>query len=161
MKDVEAAGHLFDGRPRREATERFLADEGHHLVIAYVDDVPAGIVAGVEMTHPDKGTEMFLYELGVDESFRGRGVGRALVSALADLARERGCYGVWTITGEDNAAALATYSRAGGVPEEGQVMFDWDLAGGARTSVPRSPTEAPPTEGPPSQAPITDPGHRT
>lgn len=59
------------------------------------------------MTHPDKGTETFQYELGVDESFRGRGVGRALVSALADLSRERGCYGVWTITDEENAAAAS------------------------------------------------------
>ncbi|MGP3951423.1 GNAT family N-acetyltransferase [Streptomyces sp. 7N604] len=125
VEAVKAAGHLFDTSPRQEATERFLADERHHLLIGYVDDVPAGMVTGVEMTHPDKGTEMFLYELGVDESFRGRGVGRALVSALADLARERGCYGVWTITGEDNAAALATYRRAGGVPEEEQVVLVW------------------------------------
>jgi len=125
VEAVKAAGHLFDNYPRQEATERFLADERHHLLIAYLDDVPAGMVTGVEMTHPDKGTEMFLYELGVDESFRGRGVGQALVSALADLSRERGCYGVWTITGEDNAAALATYSRAGGIPEEEQVVLVW------------------------------------
>ncbi|MFI2736909.1 GNAT family N-acetyltransferase [Streptomyces sp. NPDC018711] len=124
-ESVNAAGYLFDTAPVQEATEQFLADERHHLLIAYVDDIPAGMVTGVEMTHPDKGTEMFLYELGVDESYRGHGVGRALVSALADLSRERGCYSVWTITDEDNAAALATYSRAGGVPETGQVVLTW------------------------------------
>jgi ribosomal protein S18 acetylase RimI-like enzyme len=95
-----------------------------------VDDVPAGMVTGVEMTHPDKGTEMFLYELGVDDAFRGRGIGRALVSALVDLARERACYGVWTITEEDNAAALATYRRAGGSPEEGHVVLAWTFEEG-------------------------------
>ncbi|MFJ9775959.1 GNAT family N-acetyltransferase [Kitasatospora sp. NPDC101157] len=124
---VEAAGHLFDAVPGREATERFLADERHHLLIAWVDGVPAGMVTGVEMTHPDKGTEMFLYELGVEESFRGRGVGRALVSALGDLSRERGCYGMWTVTEEDNEAALATYRRAGAVAEAGQVVFAWEF----------------------------------
>jgi ribosomal protein S18 acetylase RimI-like enzyme len=122
---VEAAGHLFDDSPRRDATERFLADEHHHLLIAYVDDFAAGMVTGVEMTHPDKGTEMFLYELGVDEPFRGRGVGRALVSALADLARERDCYGMWAITDEDNEAALSTYKRARGMPEDKQVVLVW------------------------------------
>lgn len=83
------------------------------------------MVTGVEMMHPDKGTEMFLYELGVDESFRRQGVGRALVSALADVARERDCYGMWVITDADNAAALATYRHVGGVPEEEQVVLAW------------------------------------
>ncbi len=124
-EDVKDAGRLFDEPPRPEATERFLADERHHLLIAYVDGVPAGMVTGVEMTHPDKGTEMFLYELGVDESFRRRGVGRALTSALADLARELDCYGMWVITDEDNAAARATYLRAGGTPQDKQVVLVW------------------------------------
>ncbi|WP_327673631.1 GNAT family N-acetyltransferase [Kitasatospora sp. NBC_00458] len=126
---VEAAGHLFDDPPQPGATGRFLADDRHHLLIAYVDGAPAGMATGVEMTHPDKGTEMFLYELGVDEPFRGRGVGRALVSALADLARERDCYGMWSITEEGNAAALATYARAGAVAEEGQVALTWTFDG--------------------------------
>ncbi|MEV0150971.1 MULTISPECIES: GNAT family N-acetyltransferase [unclassified Nonomuraea] len=126
---VEAAGHLFDMPPQREATGRFLADEGHHLLIAYVDGTPAGMVTGVEMTHPDKGTEMFLYELGVDERFRGQGIGRALVLALARLARERGLYGLWTATGKDNVPAQATYSGTGGDPEWEQVIYTWAFDG--------------------------------
>ena len=66
------------------------------------------------MTHPDKGTEMFLYELGVDESARRQGVGRTLVQALAALAREQGCYDMWVLADADNEAAQATYTRAGG-----------------------------------------------
>jgi ribosomal protein S18 acetylase RimI-like enzyme len=122
---VQAAGHLFDASPQPQATQEFLADERHHLLIAYVDGVPAGMVTGVEMTHPDKGTEMFLYELAVDEPFRRQGVGQALTSALAAVARERGCYGMWVLTDEDNIAAQATYSRAGGAPEQVLAMFAW------------------------------------
>jgi hypothetical protein len=69
---VRTASQLFDGPPRPQDTERFLADPRHHLLLAYVGDEPAGMISGVEMTYPDKGTEMFLYELGVDEPFRGR-----------------------------------------------------------------------------------------
>jgi ribosomal protein S18 acetylase RimI-like enzyme len=127
FEEVEAAGHLFDAAPQPEASQRFLSDERHHLLIAYVDGYPAGMITGVEMTHPDKGTEMFLYELGVDDSFRGHGIGRALVSALAGLARERGCYDMWVLTERRNAAALATYRRAGGIPEGEQVMLEWPL----------------------------------
>ena len=102
------ASHQFDAPVVDGTTRRFPSDDGHHLLVAYVDDHPAGFVSGVELTHPDKGTEMFLYELGVEEQFRGRGIGGALVERIRDLARERGCYGMWVLTGGQNKAALAT-----------------------------------------------------
>jgi ribosomal protein S18 acetylase RimI-like enzyme len=81
------------------------------------------------MTHPDKGAEMFLYELGVAERVRGRGVGAALVAALAGVARERGCYGMWTATEPDNVAAQRTYARAGArILDEPQTMAEWRFA---------------------------------
>jgi ribosomal protein S18 acetylase RimI-like enzyme len=122
---VEAAGPLLDRPPAADATRRFLADPGHHLLVAYEADVPAGFVTGVEMTHPDKGTEMFLYELGVAEGLRSRGTGRSLVAALAQLARDRGCYGMWVLTDPGNAAAQTAYSAAGGVREADQVFITW------------------------------------
>ena len=122
---VAAASHLFDGPAREDATRRFLSEEGHHLLVAYEDDHPAGFVTGVEVTHPDKGTEMFVYELGVDDRFRRTGLGRALVARLGELAKKRGCYGMWVVTDGQNAAALRTYEGAGAVPESGQVVLVW------------------------------------
>ena len=87
---VAAIQCLFDGPSDAAATARFLADPNHHLLVAYeADDRPVGFVSGVEMTHPDKGTEMFLYELAVAGPARRRGTGRALVEALATRARAR------------------------------------------------------------------------
>ncbi len=103
---VAAASGLFDRAADPMATRRFLATSGHHLLIAYEDGVPVGFISGIEVTHPDKGTEMFLYELGVDELFQRRGIGRALVARLAQVAREAGCYGMWVLTDSDNDAAL-------------------------------------------------------
>ena len=95
QKVLEASG-LFDGPADAEATRRFLSERNHHLLVAYEDDAPIGFVSGVEMTHPDKGHEMFLYELSVDEGHRRQGVGTALVNTLSDLARDAGCYGMWS-----------------------------------------------------------------
>jgi ribosomal protein S18 acetylase RimI-like enzyme len=128
---VAAAAHVFDKPVRAAATTRFLGEPGHHLLVAY-DDAgrPVGFVSGVELTHPDKGTEMFLYELGVDESARRRGYGRALVGALAALAHEQGCYGMFVLTDDDNTAALATYRGAGATEAGLSVMLEWELAQG-------------------------------
>jgi hypothetical protein len=66
------------------------------------------------MTHPDKGTEMFLYELGYMSRSADAASTRALVSALASLARERGCYGMWVLADTGNAAAPAVYTGPAG-----------------------------------------------
>ena len=124
---VHAARGLFDDRPDPAATRRFLAEPTHHLLVAYDGGAPLGFVTGVELTHPDKGTEMFLYELGVDEAARGRGVGRTLVRALADVAREAGCYDMWVLADADNAAARATYARAGGREASEPVLVEWQF----------------------------------
>lgn len=124
---VEAAGHLFDGAPKRDAVERFLADPNHHLFLALLGGRPVGFVSGVELTHPDKGTEMFLYELAVDEGHRRMGIASELVAALRDLARKRGCYDMWVLTDHDNDAALGTYRKSGTTEESSHVMLTWDL----------------------------------
>ncbi|MGH2992001.1 MAG: GNAT family N-acetyltransferase [Solirubrobacterales bacterium] len=130
---VLAAPALFDQPPDRDATRRFLAEPTHHLLVAYDPaGEPVGFISGVETTHPDKGTEMFLYELGVDAPARRQGVGRSLVEALAALAEERGCYGMWVVVDTDNVAALRTYERAGAGKSSPQVMFDWSFGDGTR-----------------------------
>jgi ribosomal protein S18 acetylase RimI-like enzyme len=136
VAEVLAAAHLFDEPPRADATRDFLHRGDHHLLLAHLPDdrQPVGFVSGVELVHPDKGCEVFLYELGVDERARGQGVGAALVAALAALARESGCYGMWTLTDADNAAAIATYRRGGAAEPTTHVMPVWDWAPGGSVS---------------------------
>lgn len=126
--ELTAAEGLFDGPTRTDWSERFLASPGHLMLIAYVDGVPAGMVSGIEMSHPDKGTEMCLYEISVDEGYRRRGIGRALAQALADEARARGCYGMWVGVDTDNEAALATYAAAGAHDQGVFAMRGWAIA---------------------------------
>jgi ribosomal protein S18 acetylase RimI-like enzyme len=126
---VEAGADLFDDVPQRDAIVRFLGQAGHHLLFAYDDDnKPIGFVTGTELTHPDKGTEMYFNELGVAEEARRNGVATALVEALIATAKEAGCYGMWGVTEPDNLAALATYRRAQANSKEDVVLLAWDFS---------------------------------
>jgi [ribosomal protein S18]-alanine N-acetyltransferase len=123
---VQAAERVFDHPVELEAARRFLRHEDNHLLIAYVDGDPAGFVSGTELTHPDHARpELFLNELGVVADYQGRGIGRALVASLWELARRRRCRGMWVLTDEANAAAKKVYAAAGGVRQAEQVMFQW------------------------------------
>ncbi len=124
---MDAVSPNFDAPVKAPAATRFLTAEDHHILVAYDGSSAAGFVTGVETTHPDKGTEMFLYELGVGEAFRGRGIGKALVTALAAVARRRGCYGMWVLADGDNDAALATYVAAGAVEQSHPIMLGWEF----------------------------------
>ena len=115
---VLAAAALFDVPPTAAGAAAFLDTPGHHLLVAEVDGVPAGFLTGVEMRHPDKGLEMFVYELGGDETCRRQGVASALLDALDDLAVHLGATGCWTATEPHNTAVLSRrMSGTGGISE--------------------------------------------
>jgi len=48
-----------------------------------------------------------------------------LVEKLAELARSKGCYGMWVLVDDENAAAAATYRKAHGDVESQPLMFSW------------------------------------
>jgi ribosomal protein S18 acetylase RimI-like enzyme len=131
---VVAAEHLFDAPADAAAARRFLDSPVHHLLLALQAGRPVGFVSGVELTHPDKGTEMFLYELAVETSHQRRGIGRRLVTALRELAATRGCYGMWVGVDPDNAAARATYRSAAAEQPQPALIFNWTLDGSASAS---------------------------
>jgi len=123
---VKAAERLFDDPVDVEATAQFLRGDHNHLLIAYVGGEPAGFVSGTELLHPDKTwPELFLNELGVDAAYRGRGIGRRLVTALWELGQSRGCRGMWVLTDDENVAATRTYEAAGGVRVGEELMIQW------------------------------------
>ena len=137
---IQAASHLFDAPVQPTWTDQFLASEGHHLLLASQASGPSGsgdagfigFVSGIEIHHPDKGTEMLLYELGVDEHHRRQGVGRALVRALSSVAQSSGCRGMWVPLDpgdEHYRAALATYRSAGADEVDDAAICSWTWVG--------------------------------
>ena len=120
----------FDATVDRDLVAGYLADERHHLVVAYVEDQPAGVATSTEILRPDKPPELFLNELVVIPAFRRRGVAGALLAETKRLAADRGCEAIWVLTEEDNEGGMATYRAAGGRRVEGStVMLEIDPAG--------------------------------
>jgi len=116
-----------------------LAAEGHHLLLAATSHAAGapearfvGFITGMEIHHPDKGTEMLLYELGVDVDHRRQGVGRTLVQALIAVAQSAGCRGMWVPLDPGDThfrAALATYRSAGADELEDAAICAWQWEG--------------------------------
>jgi len=56
---------------------------------------------------------MFLEDLFVREAFRSRGIGTALLAAVARIAVDEGCYGIhWEVL-DWNEKAIALYKQMG------------------------------------------------
>jgi len=59
------------------------------------------------------GPELYLEDLFVRESFRGRGIGKALLAAVARIAVEEHCYGIhWEVL-DWNEKAIELYKALG------------------------------------------------
>ena len=98
--------------PSDEEAARTLALDDVHIWIAEVDGELAGFAYAHELQRIDGDTMVFLYELEVDERFRRRGLGRALVEQAKTLADRRRAF---VLTGLDNEPGQRTYAAVGGV----------------------------------------------
>jgi GNAT superfamily N-acetyltransferase len=69
---------------------------------------------------------VLLNDLYVDEAARGGGLGRALIEATADVARERGAHHVEWVTEPDNLTAQRLYDSTGAERSE-WIEYELDL----------------------------------
>ena len=106
------------------ALAEFLSDLRHHLVVAVEANVVVGFVSAVHYVHPDKPSpELWINEVGVAGSHRGRGVGKTMMARMLEHARTLGCSEAWVLTDEDNEAARRLYASQGGAESTGHVMY--------------------------------------
>ena len=110
------AGDVFDDPIIQAAAREFLADPRHRLVVALDNDLVVGFVSAVIYLHPDKpAPELWINEIGVAPTHQRRGMGKALLQAMLDEAKQSGCGEAWVLTERENTAAMAMYKSTGGV----------------------------------------------
>jgi len=123
-------------------TEETLAKDGFgahpkfRALIAEWDAQPIGYALFYDFYSSWRGSGIFLEDLFVQESFRGRGIGRALLSEVAHIARQEGCHAIrWEVL-DWNKSAIEFYKSLGArfLDEWKQVLLEADalnrLAGG-------------------------------
>lgn len=72
------------------------------------------------------GEVVLMNDLYVEEPFRGRGVGRALIEASAAVGRERGAHHLEWVTAPDNLTAQRLYDSLG-ASSEPAIEYQLDL----------------------------------
>jgi len=95
--------------------QALLADQRTLMLVAFDGGRPVGFVLAHELPrrHGDR-SKLFVYEVDVAETHRRRGIGKALLARLAEVATERGIRIGFVLTDEDNVPANALYRSAGG-----------------------------------------------
>jgi aminoglycoside 3-N-acetyltransferase I len=113
--------------PRR--VEELLADGRTFFLVAENDREPVGFVLAYELLrrHGDP-SQLFVYEVDVEERHRRRGVATALLRELARLAAAAGIPEGFVLTDRGNEPAMALYAAAGGVRPEDCVLWEFEYA---------------------------------
>jgi ribosomal protein S18 acetylase RimI-like enzyme len=104
-----------------------LEDDRTIFLVAFEGDEPIGFVLAHDLPRRhDPPAKLLVYEVDVAEAHRRRGVGKALLAELAEIARSRGIRRGWVLTDRDNEAGMALYRAAGGLNPHEETMWEFD-----------------------------------
>ena len=101
-----------------------LLDEGRPILVAVdEEDRVLGYCFCIYQEHKDSAVltdvkTLYIDDLCVDETLRGRHIGRELYEAAVTLAKESGCYNLTLNVWSCNPAALRFYEACGLVPQK-------------------------------------------
>lgn len=104
--------------------KELLKDEERPILV-YVDenDEVLGYCFCIYQQHIDNSIltdikTLYIDDLCIDETFRGKHIGKALYEAAVNLARENGCYNLTLNVWSCNINALRFYEKMGLVPQK-------------------------------------------
>jgi GNAT superfamily N-acetyltransferase len=118
----------IDEKRNREFFSRFLAPSDGGLLLGARDGERLVGYACLywHFSSLPAAESVLLNDLYVIESERGRGVGRALIEASAEVARERGAHHLEWCTAPDNHTAQRLYDSTGAKRSE-QIEYELEL----------------------------------
>jgi aminoglycoside 3-N-acetyltransferase I len=101
-------------QPDDDYLERLLANSTFISLAAFADGrVIGGIAAYLLPKFEQARSELYIYDLAVDEEHRRQGVATALIAELRNVAVERGAYVIFVQADREDAPAISLYTRLG------------------------------------------------
>jgi len=125
---IEAMGNTegIDIKLIAENCRNLLSEVNSHILVAEIEGVIVGFVnLATRKTILHRGLSGLIDELIVAKSYRGKGVGRQLLSSAIEKSRQLGCCEVEVSTEKTNTKAREFYRQCG-FTERG-VFFEIDL----------------------------------
>lgn len=116
------ARDVFDEEIQPELLAAYLTDPKNFMFVAVCNGVVVGQARGMHHLQPDRQTEFYVDNLGVDPAFQRIGIATALMKALLAAGTEKDVEDVWLGTEQDNDQAIGFY-RSMGMLETKMVMF--------------------------------------
>ena len=127
VRDFHAHDHLpFDPVVVRRILETLIANDslGRLFLVRSDEDVVGYVVLGFGFSIEYLGRDAFVDELFLVESWRGRGVGRRVLSLLQSEARRLGLGALHLEVTRGNTRALALYASSG-FRDSDRTMMTW------------------------------------
>jgi GNAT superfamily N-acetyltransferase len=123
LAEYEKLSHHFEATEDRLRNALFGPDPKAFVLLAYDTDVPVGFAVYFYTFSTFTGLPgLYLEDLFVKPSTRGRGVGRALLRHLARIALQQNCWRIeWAVL-HWNESAIRFYQKLGAVP-----MSEWSV----------------------------------
>jgi aminoglycoside 3-N-acetyltransferase I len=101
-------------QPDDDYLERLLASSTFIGLAALADgQVIGGIAAYVLPKFEQARSELYIYDLAVDEKHRRQGVATALIAELRKVAAERGAYVIFVQADREDEPAISLYTKLG------------------------------------------------
>jgi ribosomal protein S18 acetylase RimI-like enzyme len=112
------ADDVFDHAVGRDVLAGYLAEPGHHFVVAIAGGEIIGQVAAIVHKHPDeRPVELYIDEVAVAPAFQRQGIATQMLDEMLAVGRELGCREAWVGSESDNLAATGLYESRGAAPE--------------------------------------------
>jgi aminoglycoside 3-N-acetyltransferase I len=110
----DEAATYNEARPGSEYLEQLLSSD-YFIAVAAVrgDEVLGGLAAYELRKFEQRRSEIYIYDLAVDERYRRRGLATGLIRELKQVAAERGAYVMFVQADSGDDPAIRLYSRLG------------------------------------------------